>query len=145
MPRAGRISRTPTPGAGPSTPPIVPSRFNQLQEMYNEDTRDFWEPDSSDDDSDDSTVAVSMLALDLSPHAYSPGALLGAWARPAPTPNKLLVGHLVNPGIFFKIANCSTTTQWREYQREQYNRQLQGLHVNPKIMSHSPILRKMKM
>jgi len=49
------------------------------------------------------------------PHAYSPGALLGAWARPAPIPNKLLAGHLVNPGIFFKIANCSTTTQWREY------------------------------
>jgi hypothetical protein len=29
------------------------------------------------------------------PHAYGPGALLGVWARPAPTPNKLLAGHLV--------------------------------------------------
>jgi hypothetical protein len=29
------------------------------------------------------------------PHAYGPGALLGAWARPAPTPNKPLAGHLV--------------------------------------------------
>ena len=27
--------------------------------------------------------------------AYGPGALLGVWARPAPTPNKLLEGHLV--------------------------------------------------
>jgi hypothetical protein len=29
------------------------------------------------------------------PHAYGPGALLGAWACPAPTPNKPLAGHLV--------------------------------------------------
>jgi hypothetical protein len=28
-------------------------------------------------------------------HAYGPGALLGAWARPAPKPNKPLAGHLV--------------------------------------------------
>jgi hypothetical protein len=81
----------------------------------------------------------------FTPHAYGPGALLGAWARPAPTPNKLLAGRLANPGIFFKIANCSTTTQWREYQRQQYNRQLQGLHINPKIKSNGPILSKMKM
>ena len=79
------------------------------------------------------------------PHAYSPGALLGAWAHPEPTPNKLLAGHHVNPGIFFKIANSSTTTQWREYQREQYNRQLPGLHVNTKIKSNGTILSKMKM
>jgi len=80
-----------------------------------------------------STEAPRPMYAVSAPHAYSPGALLGAWERPAPIPNKLLAGHLVNPGIFFKIANCSTTTQWREYQREQYNRQLQGLHVNPKI------------
>jgi hypothetical protein len=37
------------------------------------------------------------------PHAYSPGALLGAWAGPAPTPNKLLAEHLANPGTFSKL------------------------------------------
>ena len=34
------------------------------------------------------------------PHAYGPGALLGVWAGPAPTPNKPLAGRLRNPGIF---------------------------------------------
>jgi len=29
----------------------------------------------------------------LAPHAYCPGALLGVWARPAPTPNKPLTSH----------------------------------------------------
>jgi len=29
-----------------------------------------------------------------SPHAYSPAVLLGVWARPTPTPNKLLAGRL---------------------------------------------------
>jgi len=59
----------------------------------------------------------SILLIDF---AYSPGALLGAWARPAPTPNKLLAGHLhctKKSRYFFKIANYSTTTQWREDRR----------------------------
>jgi len=33
--------------------------------------------------------------FEIAPHAYGPGALLRAWARPTPTPNKPLAGHLV--------------------------------------------------
>jgi hypothetical protein len=46
----------------------------------------------------------SMCGQLPTPHAYGPGALLGVWACPAPTPNKLVAGHLVNPGFFFQ--NC---------------------------------------
>jgi hypothetical protein len=36
-----------------------------------------------------------MHAWETSPHAYGPGTLLGAWARPAPKPNKPLARRRV--------------------------------------------------
>jgi len=55
------------------------------------------------------TLELLLKMTEPPVNAYSPGALLGAWARPAPTPNKLLAP--CKSRIFFKIANCSTTTQ----------------------------------
>jgi len=54
-----------------------------------------WEPVSRPSE-------VHILSV---PHAYSPGALLGVSARPAPTPNKLLAPctTLRNSGIFLKL------------------------------------------
>ena len=49
---------------------------------------------------------VPSLKLCLpQPHAYGPGALLGVWGRPVPTPNKPLAGRLALriPGISSKL------------------------------------------
>jgi len=69
MPRGGRPSRTAAPSAGPSTPITTSSRFSLLQEMMAEENQ--WESGSDSSsytdyenyDSDDSTVASTMLHL----------------------------------------------------------------------------------
>jgi hypothetical protein len=39
--------------------------------------------------------ASRMKAVVMAPHAYGPGAILGAWRVQRTTPNKPLAGHLV--------------------------------------------------
>jgi hypothetical protein len=73
MPKVGRNSTTPTPRAGLSTPKN-PFDVLMSQRGYT-DNDDFWESDSdempdydsSDYDSDGSTVASTMLPLGASP------------------------------------------------------------------------------
>jgi len=58
--------------------------------MQDEDTLNFWESDSSDDDSDDSTVASSMLTLDFlmdEPQRKKKGK--GKSGTPMPAPKKV--------------------------------------------------------
>jgi hypothetical protein len=59
-----------------------------------------------------------LLKMTEPVNAYSPGALLGAWARPAPTPNKLLAGHLANPGLFFSKLQIAQQPHNRENIRD---------------------------